>query len=228
MKTIGRIAFGIFGLFLIYKGITDEQALGSKIAVIVGGLVLIYCIINENNTTMPEEFWNENKECILPFWKRILIVTIDVLLVIVILSLISGLTTAFTQIPIRAVFKKDPNLFLFPALVLYYTCSEAIFGSTIGKTIFGAKVFYIGKDISSLSSRIDRFTIAFKRCILRFHPLNIICLFTLKPIFYQDLFSSTISLSKSKFMENFYEETKAIVKKTEKKITPEIKEKNKS
>ena len=45
MKTIGRIAFGIFGLFLIYKGITDEQALGSKIAFIVGGLVLIYCII---------------------------------------------------------------------------------------------------------------------------------------------------------------------------------------
>lgn len=223
MKTIGRIAFGIFGLFLIYKGITDEQALGSKIAVIVGGLVLIYCIINENNTTMPEEFWNENKECILPFWKRILIVTIDVLLVIVILSLISGLTTAFTQIPIRASF-----MAIQAALVLYYTCSEAIFGSTIGKTIFGAKVFYIGKDISSLSSRIDRFTIAFKRCILRFHPLNIICLFTLKPIFYQDLFSSTISLSKSKFMENFYEETKAIVKKTEKKITPEIKEKNKS
>ena len=222
----GRIFVFVIALGYLYAGITFPTALLSlKILMVVSGLVMFYCLANEYKISRTEIFWNENKEFVLPFWKRILIVTIDVILVMLIISLIAasineyayGYTTinGVPYTPIISAIKKDSILFLIPALVLYYTCSEAIFGSTIGKTIFAAKVFHIGKDISSLKSRSDRFIVAFKRCILRFHPFNIYCLFTLKPIFYQDLFSKTICLSESEFKKHFYVETKVEQAKTE-------------
>lgn len=67
--------------------------------------------------------------------------------------------------------------------------------------MFGAKVFHIGQDISSLN-----FIKAFKRNLLRLNPFNVFFLFSSKPIFYHDLFTDTITLSKSKFMKDFSKE----------------------
>ena len=194
----------------MFRPFFDEQMflLSHKIIHILSGFIIIYSAINEHKLFKSEKFMNENKKCILPVWKRIFIVIVDVFIVILTLTVIDPL---MYQLPTTVLMylQRDSMLFLAPALVLYYTISEAIFNSTIGKVIFGAKVFHIGEDVSSLSSRSDRFINAFKRSIFRLNPFNILCLFSSRPIFYHDLFTDTITISKSKLMEDFSEEDPA-------------------
>jgi len=193
MKTIGRILYFIIGALFICRPIFDEQIvlLSDKIISILVGCVIIYSAINENKLFRSEEFMNENEKCILSVWKRIFIVIVDFIFVI-------GLTLGILKV---INLSKDTTLVLIFSIILYYTFFETIFNSTIGKILFGAKVFHIGQDISSLN-----FIKAFKRSLLRLNPFNVFFLFSSKPIFYHDLFTDTITLSKSKFMKDFSKE----------------------
>ena len=98
MQKIGRILYIIFGVGFMFRPFFDEQMvlLSHKIIHILSGFIIIYSAINEHKLFKSEKFMNENKKCILPVWKRIFIVIVDVFIVILTLSVIVALMSQLT------------------------------------------------------------------------------------------------------------------------------------